>query len=214
MSIFLFTFIKAIQTGAPAGTMSLRKAIPALALICLAVTLTSAQAGDDLAQRAADSREAIKQAQAALQQELQTAMKKGGPELAIHACSTKALGITREMSQKQHMLIRRTSLKLRNPQDAPDAWEKKVLKDFQGRINRGENPAQMEHFEIVEKDGAKQFRYMKAITIPKNAPCLVCHGDNIDPGLKAKIKGRYPYDEATGFKEGDLRGAFSVRQQL
>ncbi len=72
----------------------------------------------------------------------------------------------------------------------------------------------MEHYEIVQTDDLREFRYMKAIAIPKGAPCLICHGENIDPGLHAKIKGRYPEDEATGFKEGDLRGAFSVRQRF
>lgn len=190
------------------------KIIPVLAFIGLAVLLPAAQADDELAQRAAASREAVKQTQAALLQELQTALKKGGPGLAIHACSTRALAIAKEASQKQSMIIRRTSLKLRNQYDAPDKWEKQVLENFERRVKQGENPAQMEHYKFVQTDSAKEFRYMKAIVIPKGAPCLICHGENIDPALHVKIKGRYPGDEATGFKEGDLRGAFSVRQRL
>ena len=190
------------------------KTIPVLMLISLAVLPSPARADNDLAQRAAESREAVKQTQAALQQELQAALKKGGPELAVHACSVRALAVAKEASQKQNMIIRRTSLKLRNQYDAPDKWEKQVLENFERRVKQGENPAQMEHYEFVQTDGAKEFRYMKAIAIPKGAPCLICHGENIDPVLLTKIKGRYPGDEATGFKEGDLRGAFSVRQRL
>lgn len=58
------------------------------------------------------------------------------------------------------------------------------------------------------------FRYMKAIAIPEGGPCLICHGQNIDPALHTKIKGRCPGDQTTGFKEGDLRGAFSVRRRF
>ena len=192
----------------------MQKIFVALILIGLGTLSYAARSDDDLAQRAAASREAVKQTQAALQQELQTALKKGGPELAIHACSTRALAVAKEASQKQNMIIRRTSLKLRNLYDAPDKWEKAVLKDFERRAKQGENPTQIEHYEMVGTNGAKEFRYMKAIAIPKGAPCLTCHGDNIDPALHTKIKGRYPDDEATGYKEGDLRGAFSVRQRL
>lgn len=190
------------------------KIIPVFMLVGLAALLAPARAEDDITQYAAASREAVKQTQAALAQELQTALKKGGPELAIHACSVRALAIAREASQKQNMIIRRTSLKLRNQYDAPDKWEKAVLENFENRVRQGENPAQMEHYEIVNTGDTRMFRYMKAIAIPQGAPCLICHGQNIDPALHTKIKGRYPGDQATGFKEGDLRGAFSVRRRL
>ncbi len=117
------------------------KVISALVLIGIAALVPAARADDDLAQRAAASREAVKQTQAALQQELQTALKKGGPELAIHSCNVRGLAIAKEASQKQNMLIRRTSLKLRNLYDAPDKWERKVLANFEQRVKQGENPA-------------------------------------------------------------------------
>lgn len=192
----------------------MRKTVVVAILIGLAALPAGVRAEDDLGIRAAAAREAVKQTQAALQQELQAALKKGGPELAVHSCSVRALEVAKEASQKQHMLIRRTSLKLRNLRDAPDKWEQQVLEDFERRAQQGENPAQMERYDMVETNGAKEFRYMKAIAIPKDAPCLLCHGKNIDPELQAKIKGRYPDDEATGYQEGELRGAFSVRQRL
>ena len=192
----------------------LSNAIAVLCCVGLLAVPPTAVSDDDLAQRAAASRAAVKLTQVALQQELQAALQKGGPELAIHACSTRALAIAKEASQTQHMIIRRTSLKLRNQRDAPDRWERQVLERFEQRMRRGEDPSQLEYYELVETNGAKEFRYMKAIAIPRGGPCLMCHGEHIDPALHAKIDGRYPGDEATGFKEGDLRGAFSVRQRL
>ena len=193
--------------------------MPTITAVLVFIVLTALSLGiraeDDIAQHAAASREAVKQIQVALQQELQSALQKGGPEFAIHSCSLRALTIAKEAAQKRNMIIRRTSLKLRNQYGAPTKWEKKVLKNFEQRVKQGESPAQMEHFEIVETGGAKEFRYMKAIVIPPGgASCLICHGENIDPTLRAKIMGRYPGDQAVGYREGELRGAFSVRQQL
>lgn len=49
---------------------------------------------------------------------------------------------------------------------------------------------------------------MKAI--PTQALCLGCHGDNLNEDVKAELKLRYPSDQDVGFKEGDIRGAFSL----
>jgi hypothetical protein len=43
--------------------------------------------------------------------------------------------------------------------------------------------------------------------------CLGCHGKNIAPEVQAKLDELYPEDQATGFSEGDLRGAFVISWQ-
>jgi hypothetical protein len=40
--------------------------------------------------------------------------------------------------------------------------------------------------------------------------CLTCHGESLAPELAAAIARDYPGDAATGFKSGELRGAFRV----
>jgi hypothetical protein len=55
---------------------------------------------------------------------------------------------------------------------------------------------------------------MKAIAIPANAPCLICHGEKIDPAVDARLKTLYPQDQATGHKQGDVRGAFTITQPM
>jgi hypothetical protein len=44
------------------------------------------------------------------------------------------------------------------------------------------------------------------------AACLGCHGPRkqLAPAVLNELSERYPGDEATGFKEGDLRGWFWV----
>jgi hypothetical protein len=53
---------------------------------------------------------------------------------------------------------------------------------------------------------------MRAIRI--NTPaCLSCHGkkEDLDPEVLDQLNELYADDRATGFSEGDLRGAFVVR---
>lgn len=177
-------------------------------LLSLPVTADTTEA------RVAAARKAAQAFQGALQGELQAAMKAGGPTNAIQVCNTRAPAIGADISQKEKMQIRRTSLKLRNTANAPDAWELKVLELFELRKKGGENPANLEFHEVTTRDGKQVFRYMKAIAIPEGAPCLKCHGEKIDAGVSAKLKQLYPNDQATGYRTGDIRGAFTITQPM
>jgi len=86
------------------------------------------------------------------------------------------------------------------------------MQAFEKRKAAGEEIKTLEFAEIVTTDGQKQFRYMKAI--PTGEVCLQCHGSNIDPSVEATLKTFYPHDQATGFKQGDIRGAFTITQPM
>lgn len=171
-------------------------------------------AGGELDARTATARGIVKEFATTLQGELGAAIKSGGAVNAIVVCNTRAPAIAAGLSKKNQWTVARTSLKPRNAKNAPDAWETRVLKDFEVRKAKGENPAQIEHAEIVSSAGKREFRYMKAIAIAPDAPCLACHGSAIDPKVGARLKTLYPQDQATGYKTGDLRGAFTLRQDL
>ena len=47
--------------------------------------------------------------------------------------------------------------------------------------------------------------------LPEQAPEQAAQGSDIAPDVKAAIAAPYPDDDATGFKPGELRGAFSIR---
>lgn len=143
-----------------------------------------------------------------LKKELLTALQAEGPLGALATCNEKALSITAALSAKYGVEVGRNSLKLRNPKNAPDEWETRVLKTFAERQVQGEDLAKMEFYEVFEKEGKKQVRYLKAI--PVASPCLTCHGSEVAPEVSAKLKALYPEDKATGFKVGDLRGAFTL----
>ena len=143
--------------------------------------------------------------------ELQKAMAQGGPVAAIDVCNLEAPQIAAEVSREHGMTVRRTSLKLRQPANKPDAWELAQLRSFEQRKAAGEAPAAIEIGEFVERGGKRQFRYMKAI--PTAELCLTCHGSAIAPEVSERLKALYPDDAATGFKAGDLRGAFTITQE-
>ncbi len=74
-----------------------------------------------------------------------------------------------------------TSLKLMNPSNEPDIWEKNALLKFQEGMK--------EVVEIQTKEGEPFFRLMRAIVTEKG--CLKCHAKQ-------------------GYKEGDIRGGLAV----
>ena len=147
-----------------------------------------------------------------LKVELKKGMKAGGPVAAVAACNVKAPEVQKNISQNSNgWTIGRTSLKLRNRKNAPDAWEKNVLLRFEAAKRNGKNPKTLAYAQIVEQDGRKVFRMMKAI--PTGGICMVCHGT---PGgkVRKKLQELYPDDQATGFKPGDIRGAFTLSKPL
>jgi len=168
--------------------------------------------GDDVQQYTTEARGIAKQFFGALKSELEGSMKLGGPVAAISLCNVRAPEISSQVSYNAGWDVARTSLKLRNPKNAPDAWEKTVLDQFEVRKAAGEDLMTMEQAEIVESDGQKTIRYMKAI--PTAELCLTCHGSNIPPEVVTQLDQLYPNDEARNFKEGDLRGAFTLRKKL
>ena len=135
------------------------------------------------------------------------AMADGGPAEAVKACRLLAPEIASQHSQAPWK-VGRTALKLRNPDNAPDTWERSVLEQFAKRSAAGEPIEQLKHGEIV----AGEYRHMQAIGTAE--ACLGCHGEKIKPELVELIDRHYPQDQAHGFREGDLRGAFTLSRAL
>lgn len=187
-----------------------------LAAACLAAAAPTVFAGgpNDVEALTDEARGAVKGLAQGLQKELKAALDEGGPVKAIDVCKTVAPGIAAEQSKARDMQVGRTALRVRNPKNAPDDYERKAMEDFLAAIAEGKDPMKLEKAEIVTgEDGGKTFRYMKAIPTAEK-PCLACHGETIAPEVKAAIDDMYPEDQATGFKAGELRGAFTIQKKL
>ena len=181
-------------------------------LTVFAFLCASPLGAQDLAPHVVEAKSAIKALSASLQKEMKSAMMAGGPLEAVGTCNLKALPLTEQISRQQGLAVSRTSLKYRNKQNMPDAWERKVLLGFEEKLSQGLEIKTMYHTEIVEEQGQKLFRMMKAI--PVKPQCLACHGADIVPELNSEIEKLYPGDLARGFKAGQIRGAFSVKKKI
>jgi len=147
-----------------------------------------------------------------LQGELQAALQQGGAAAAIGICRTEAPSIAGELSRQRDWAVGRTALRVRNPRNAPSVRERAILMQFQLRAEGGEELAGMEHAAVVEEDGLRYLHYMKAI--PTAGLCLTCHGSSLAPEVQEAVHALYPSDAATGFEQGELRGAFSFVKPL
>ncbi|TVQ86659.1 MAG: DUF3365 domain-containing protein [Chromatiaceae bacterium] len=148
-----------------------------------------------------------------LMRELTAALGDDGPIAAVAVCQERAPAIAAELSADSGWTVGRTSLKVRNPENAPDAWERGVLEQFEARKAAGESVTELTFAEVITDDnGGQTYRVMRAI--PTAPLCLTCHGSKIEPDLAQAIDKAYPEDEARGFAEGDIRGAFTLSRPL
>ena len=153
---------------------------------------------------------------AALQEKLKQAIQSGGLEEGVSACHLAAEPIATALSV-EGWTVGRTALKVRNPNNSPDAWEQAQLTMFAEQLakrvelasDNGETPSSKKPLEATHFDKASNtFRYMMAIET--KPVCTACHGSDISPTVKEVIDTHYPHDQATGFDIGSLRGAFTL----
>ncbi|MDJ0740727.1 MAG: DUF3365 domain-containing protein [Gammaproteobacteria bacterium] len=173
------------------------------AIACAPLTLAHADP------RAAEAKQIAKTFAQRLQGELQAAMQAGGPVQAVEVCHSRAPAIAAELTAQTGWEVGRTSLKRRNADNAPDAWEREVMAAFEARKARGEDPATLVHTATVDGADGKRFRFMTAI--PTQPVCLTCHGgDSVADDVESLLRTYYPDDQARGYAVGDLRGAFTL----
>ena len=120
-----------------------------------------------------------------------------GPVHAISACRMEAPKLAEEASTET-VRVGRSSLKLRNPANAPKAWMKPLLERYEA------SPAERKPAVVSIDD--QTVGYVEPIFV--QPLCLTCHGSSIPEELQAKLNELYPNDEATGYEARDLRGVF------
>lgn len=128
---------------------------------------------------------------------LQEVMKAKGPAAAVEVCHGEAPGLAEAVATQHGLRIGRTSWKLRNPGNTAPAWAREAVAAKQAQASFHSAP-----------DGG--LRALMPIRLAEG--CLRCHGEAaaLSPEVRQALQARYPTDEATGFKAGDLRGWFWV----
>ncbi len=195
--------VRALAARAAAGVLCLAMAGCGRDLPSAAGAGTPATSADAVVTQAAEA--AIGEYAGRLRSALTAALAEGGPETAVEVCNSQATAIAGETGARHRAVIRRTTLKPRNPANAPDQWERAQLLAFSSALGEGAEPRTLSAVERV-KGG---YRYMTPIiTQPL---CLTCHGEGLAPDLAQVLDRYYPQDQARGYQVGELRGAFSLR---
>jgi hypothetical protein len=173
-----------------------------LAALLLALQAT---ASDDLESRAFFAVAALQQS---LAPRLIQSMTEDGVPAAIEVCAEEAPDIAARVATEQGLRIGRVSTRWRNPDNAPLDWHQGVFERFQSAIEAGE-PADAQRWSTREQlpEGVA-LRAM--VGLETRGLCLACHGAAVADEVREAIARRYPDDRATGFAEGDLRGAVWV----
>ena len=185
----------------------MKRMAAALVLVLSPMMLSAGEPATDTAW-VDQSRQLAMQLGGQLKAELTNAIAEGGPMAAITVCYLRAPEIAAQLSQASGARVGRTALRVRNPSNAPDDLERTVLEQFAADLGSGPIDRPLEAVFEIRRGDAVERRYMRAI--PTDALCLTCHGKTIAPELAAAIARDYPKDQATGFEQGQLRGAFSV----
>lgn len=125
------------------------------------------------------------------------AISNKGPTGAIGVCDLEASGLTQKVAEKHDVKIGRTSFRLRNPENNPPDWAKQ-FNLVKKRIEE----------QVILHNDSGRVAVFSPIRLGKK--CATCHGpkDQLSDDVKDALAERYPEDEATGFKPGDLRGWF------
>lgn len=145
--------------------------------------------------------------------EVTAAVAAGGPEEAIDVCHVKALPLTGEAAagEPRVVAVKRTSLKLRNPANAPDAAETLALARVAAAAATGALPKVL--VQRLDRSEGPEWRVYRPVGVAP--PCLACHGptDTLAPGVRTKLAALYPADQATGYAAGQWRGLLRVSLQ-
>ena len=181
----------------------MRTVIQSIAVVSLSLA-NMATGADDNDRRLDDSREIVALFANRLQSELRGAMQSGGPAAGIAVCKDAAPQIAAELSRETGATVSRTSMRFRNPSNAPDPWQQTVLREFERRAASMEEGGPLEHID----ESSSGVRYMQAIRT--GALCLTCHGQSLSESVSRALAEHYPQDLATGYEAEDVRGAFVV----
>jgi len=184
-------------------------------LMCLISTTSQAQnntSPENISALTLEAQQLTKAYMRTLKKTLQGSIIASGPAATINVCSVSAPAIEQSLSTRHDWHIARTSTRIRNPNNRPDPWERRVLQNFASKISKGAPVKGLEETAVMNLNGKPTFRYMKAI--PVGNVCLTCHGHKISGSVATAINDRYPSDQAKGYRKGELRGAFTLYKYL
>lgn len=132
---------------------------------------------------------------------------KGGTVRAVEFCNENAVSLTNS-SRINTFEINRLSNKNRNPNnEIKSEIDQQAWNEISTLMNNTSLPK-----HLLKEQGESVY-YYKAIPIGMPT-CLACHGNEqteITPETLQIITAKYPYDKATNYTMGELRGIWKVK---
>src|SRR5690606_12696576 len=107
-----------------------------------------------------------------LMAELTSALSDGSTVDALEVCATRAPAIGSEVRRESGVVVARTSLRVRNLDNAPDDFERAQLEQWRAAELRGESIEPV--VEVVSFGAADDLRYLRPIRTVEL--CSRCHG--------------------------------------
>ncbi len=148
-----------------------------------------------------------------MKREMTDRLERGEDPVAVYlAYADNVPGWGLEISNAGKIDFSRTAITVRNPANSPDAWETRQMELFNLLADSGQDPETFEVAEIVQEGNEKVFRWMRP-TVMSEA-CMTCHGETVSERIKLLLGQEFPLDDALGYSEGQLGGAYSVRKVL
>jgi hypothetical protein len=148
-----------------------------------------------------------------MKREITDRLERGEDPVAVYlAYADNVPGWGVEISNAGKIDFSRTAITVRNPANAPDAWEARQMELFNLLADGGQDPEAFEVAEIVQEGNEKVFRWMRPTVMGE--ACMTCHGEAVNQRIKLLLGQEYPLDDALGYSEGQLGGAYSVRKVL
>lgn len=148
-----------------------------------------------------------------MKREITDRLERGEDPVAVYlAYADNVPGWGLEISNAGEIDFSRTAITVRNPANAPDAWETRQMELFSLMADSGQDPETLEVAEIVQEGSEKVFRWMRPTRMGE--ACMTCHGETVSERIKLLLGQEYPLDDALGYAEGQLGGAYSVRKVL
>lgn len=143
--------------------------------------------------------------QKALGFHLMRELQQNGALEALEFCNLQALALTDSVASKYNARVQRVSDRNRNPVNAANPHETKLIKNFQNDLQSGK-----EADPVLRMEGDSVSFYYPLIT---NSLCLQCHGkrENMDREVREEIMRLYPQDMATGYSENQVRGIWKIK---